>query len=61
METWLKVLLVGIALVAVCLATIFIACCVEMMILKVIGAIGVVMGICMIPVSVIAIDDDKED
>ena len=61
METWLKILLVGIALVAVCLATIFIACCVEMMILKVIGAIGVVMGICMIPVSVIAIDDDKED
>ena len=61
METWLKVLLVGIALVAVCLATIFIACCVEMIILKVIGAIGVVAGICMIPVSVIAIDDDKED
>lgn len=61
METWLKIFLVGIALVAVCLATIFIACCVEMMILKVIGAIGVVTGICMIPVSVIAIDDDKED
>lgn len=61
METWLKIFLVGIALVAVCLATMFIACCVEMMILKIIGAAGVIMGICMIPVSVIAIDDDKED
>lgn len=60
MSTWLKIFIAGIILVAISLAIVFVGYCVELPILKILGAGGVAGGLVSSAAGIAIVNDDKE-